>query len=554
MANPTLNPSPPIIEARGAASDNRPMRFRCNFRLILPSALIALALLTAGCATVRRDVPVVPSTAWEHPADTTLGREYGRELAAYPGQSGLYVLDDGREAFLARAALAESAERTLDLQYYYISEDATGDILLLRLLRAAQRGVRVRLLLDDLYAARGNFDIATLAAHPRIEVRLFNPFETRGSMGLGRLLEFLGNTARLNQRMHNKLWIADNAVAIAGGRNLGDQYFEAQPERNFADLDLLIAGPVVRELSRSFDDFWNSGRAIPAEAFLAEAPDAQTLARFETTLNERLAAFRDTEYARAVRETALARYARAGHFPLIPAPAEAYSDRPRVAPDPAAREPAGLVQLKVRPLIESAQREVVLISPYFVPSDRGIDMLGELVKKGVRVRVLTNSLASTDVMAVHAGYSRQRGKLLARGVEIHEFKPARDGDDKAHRAGLIGSSHASLHAKAVIIDRANVIVGSMNLDPRSRSLNTEVAVFAQSGVLGNQLGALFDQAVEPAHAFRVELAEASDENAPLVWTTEDAGKPERYTSEPLTGFWRRAAAAVLGLFAPDDML
>lgn len=539
-------PAPPM-----AACPPAPVR-RHTLLSLRSGVLIAAALLAAGCATIRRDVPVIPSFAWERPAETTLGREYARELSAHPGQSGFYVLDDGREAFLARAALAENAERTLDLQYYHLGEDATADILILRLIRAAQRGVRVRLLLDDLYAARRNFDIATLSTHPKIEVRLFNPFEIRGGMGIGRLLEFLGDSARLNRRMHNKLWIADNAIAITGGRNLGDQYFEALPDMNFADLDLLIAGPVVGELSRGFDDYWNSASAIPAQAFLPGPPAENAFAEFEATLIAQLQAFRDTPYAKAVRETALAGYARAGSFPLIPAHAEAFHDRPRIAGEPASSEPASLVQLKVRPLIETARREVVLISPYFIPSDRGVEMLGKLVQQGVQVRVLTNSLASTDVPAVHAGYARQRKKLLARGVEIYEFKPA-PVKPSAH-IGLIGSSRSSLHTKAVIVDRSTVVVGSMNLDPRSRSHNTEVAVFAQSAVLGERLGKLFDESVLPSHTFFVTLAVSGDEDSALLWTGEVDGKTVRYTSEPLAGFWRRAAAAVLGFFAPDDML
>lgn len=509
-------------------------------------------MATAGCTMIRRDVPVVASTAWDRPAETALGRAYARELDAHPGQSGFYVLDDGREAFLARAALAETAERTLDLQYYHAGEDATADILLLRLIRAAQRGVRVRLLLDDLYAARRRFDIATLASHPKIEVRLFNPFATRGTMGFGRVLEFLGNRARLNRRMHNKVWIADNAVAISGGRNLGDHYFDAQPDRNFADLDLLMAGPVVHELSRGFDDYWNSESAVPAEAFLAETPGADAFAQFELALIARLETFRETEYAKAVRETPLAGYVRTGNFPLIPAPARAYHDHPDVARSGAPEDPQGLVRTRVRPLIESAQREVILISPYFIPSDRGIETLGALVQRGVRVRVLTNSLASTDVPAVHSAYARQRGKLLSRGVELHEFRPSPS--VTAGRAALFGSSRASLHAKAVIVDRAQVSVGSMNLDPRSRTHNTEVAVFAQSAILGDRLGRLFDESVLPAHSFRVTLSVAGDAGSALVWTGEKDGKPERYGSEPLAGFWRRAAAAILGMFAPDDML
>ena len=354
--------------------------------------------------------------------------------------------------------------------------------------------------------------------------------------------------------MHNKLWIADNAVAVAGGRNLGDQYFEALPEHNFADLDLLIAGPVVGELSDSFDAYWNSAWATPAEAFLPATPDAAALTRFEATLEERIAAFRDTPYAKAARESTLAGHARAGQFPLTFAPAQAYADRPRATDAPGTRETTGLVQSKLRPLIEAARSEVALISPYFVPSDRGVEMLGQLVARGVRVRVLTNSLASTDVPAVHTGYARRREQLLARGVEIHEFRPQTGaGDDAAH-----GERHrdarGSLHAKAVVIDRAQIVVGSMNLDPRSRALNTEVAVFVQSTALGARLGVLFDEAVAPQRAFSVTLAEPGVAGSALVWTSVEDGRSVRYTQEPLAGFWRRFSSSVLGLFVDDDML
>lgn len=223
------------------------------------AACFAVVLLLAGCATFRIDVERVPSEAWPRPDETTLGRNLAERLAASPGQSGFRLLDSGFDAFAARAALAEAAERTLDLQYYIVREDMTTQLLLYEALRAADRGVRVRLLVDDMYAAGKDFDLATFSAHPNIEARIFNPFLARGPLGLSRLFEFIGSSARLNRRMHNKLWIADNAAAIVGGRNLGDEYFgahvDAHGEVNLTDLGVLALGPVVRETSKSFDEY-----------------------------------------------------------------------------------------------------------------------------------------------------------------------------------------------------------------------------------------------------------------------------------------------------------
>ncbi len=257
------------------------------------AAALCFATMVA-CTTPRLDVPRPLSEAWLHPEATALGREFGKELAGHPGQSGVFPLASGMEAFTIRASLAESAERTLDLQYYIVQQDTTTQLLLDRVLRAAQRGVRVRLLIDDLYALGRDFELATLAAHPNIEVRVFNPFLRRGGWGLSQLLEFLGDSRRLNRRMHNKLWIADNAAAVVGGRNLGDEYFDAHSEVTFTDLDILAAGPVVRDISRSFDEYWNSEWAVPVEAFVAAAPSAEQFATFERALEARLERFRDT--------------------------------------------------------------------------------------------------------------------------------------------------------------------------------------------------------------------------------------------------------------------
>lgn len=520
------------------------------------AACFAVVLLLAGCATFRTDVERVSSEAWPRPDETTLGRDAAKQLAASPGQSGFRLLDSGLHAFAARAALAEAAERTLDLQYFIVREGMTTQLLLYEALRAADRGVRVRLLVDGIgmYAVGKDFDLAAFSAHPSIEVRVFNAFLARGSLGLSRLFEFIGSSERLNRRMHNKLWIADNAAAIVGGRNLGDEYFDAHVdahgEVNFTDLDVLALGPVVREASKSFDEYWNSEWAVPIEAFVASPPGREQLGDFATALAQRVEQFRETEYARELHDPRFGRQLRRGEMPVVIAPAEVLYDNPAT---PAARgdeaQPS-LTALSVRTRIEGAEREVILISPYFIPSERDVAILTGLARRGVRVRVLTNSLASTDAPVVHTAYARFRARLVASGVEIYELHPL-PASGRAKRR--LNSSGASLHAKAIVVDRRRVVVGSMNLDPRSRLHNTEIAMLIESAELGERVAKLFEDGVDPADAFRVELAERDRPEAGLAWLVEEDGKPVRYTSEPAS-FWKRFAAGLLSLFAPEHML
>jgi putative cardiolipin synthase len=515
---------------------------------------LATGLLVMGCSTARVDVPRPLTQAIAHPEETLLGRSAAAQLAATPGQSGFNLLVSGQEAFLARAALAEAAERTLDLQYYIVAQDASATLLLYRALRAAQRGVRVRLLIDDIYAVGRDFDLAALATHPNVQIRVFNPFTYRGPFGLSRLFEWLGDSDRLNRRMHNKLWIADNAVAVIGGRNLGDAYFNVGTDNDFADLDVLAAGPVVQAMSNSFDAYWNSASATPVGAFLDTPLGAEHLEQALTRMAANAERFRASEYAQALRDSGIGPLLRAGRFPLVPASASVFDTG---VPAPAAKgatDAARPVAVAIRQLVEGAQHEAMLISPYFIPSARGVDFLCGLVKRGVHVRVLTNSLASTDVPVVHAGYARYRPGLLACGVALHEMRPraGQAGLSVRTRAGL--SSGASLHAKAVMVDGRSVLIGSMNLDPRSRQSNSEIAVLIESPILARQIGALFEEATAPEQAFGVELSEPGDANAPLVWRGSENGEPVRYQREPLASWWRRLVAGLLGVLAPEELL
>ena len=451
-----------------------------------------------------------------------------------------------------RADLADIAEHTLDLQYYALHEDTTTQLLVDRVVRAARRGVRVRLLVDDLFAVGNDLHLAELAAGPNIEVRVFNPFMRRGPFGVSRLFEFIGDTTRLNRRMHNKLWIADNAAAIIGGRNLGDAYFDIDTAFNFCDLDMLAVGPVVQELSRSFDKYWNSPWAVPISAFVAVTPDMQAFAEFERTLDLQVRSLRDTAYARALAQSDAGALLIAGEWPLTPAPAIALYDLPSDDGAGNGVEPAWPpVASGLRGIIEGAELEVVLISPYFIPSEQGIDVLSAAIARGVRVRILTNSLASTDMPVVHAGYARLRPRLLSAGVELYEMRP----DGVPHQRQLSPPSEASakLHTKAIVVDRRQVLVGSMNVDPRSRHINTEVAVLINSAVVGEELITIFDEAVQPTHAYRLTMTEDGSTGRAINWTAIEGGESVRHDTEPASA-WRQMQAEFLFMFTPDDLL
>jgi len=505
---------------------------------------LAVTLLSA-CSALHPEGPRVASHAYEHPEETSLGRSFAGQLGDAPNLSAFHLLVSGEEAFIVRAATAEAAQKTLDLQYYIVANDATATLLLYRALRAAERGVRVRVLVDDLGTHDRDDLLAKLDAHPNIEVRAYNPFSGRSLWMVSRALEYLGDSARLNRRMHNKLWIADNAVAVMGGRNLGDAYFSANQDADFADLDTFVAGPLVRDISRSFDAYWNSPSSIPINTFSATPPGAEQLAGIQAQLKARAEKFHDTDYAKSLRSNDLGRSLRAGQLALVTAPAAILHEEPGKISATGSEQ---AIVSALRSTILSAQREVLLISPYFIPSERGVSGLCSLAGKGIRVRILTNSLASTDVPIVHAGYARYRPRLLACGVEVYELRPA----TKAIRRGW--SSGASLHAKAVIVDRRMLIIGSMNLDPRSRNLNTEVAVRIDSPVLGEQLAALFGEAVAPDQAFRVELLESGNARAGLLWSGEEEGNAIHFESEPIASWWRRFLSNWLGDFAPEELL
>jgi cardiolipin synthase C len=468
-----------------------------------PRLLAVLAALTlAGCASLepRPELPVEAAVpvATGTPLDGTIAPAE----AMHPGESGFRLVNDGPEAFAIRARTALAAGRSLDVQTYIWNDDLTGGFLAYQLLAAADRGVKVRLLVDDMDARDKNYAFAALDAHPNIEVRMFNPFESRaGTVSFA--FETIGSFSRINHRMHNKTWIADNRIAIVGGRNLGDEYFGASEEVNFSDLDFSMVGPVVRDASKSFDKYWNSPLAYPMSLLSPENVTTAALDALRKRAAPKVAEARDSKLARELKADDAVQRLVAGDWPMQ------WSSRFRfVSDDPAKAQGKGEgiagseVLALLGPVVQQAKEKLTVISPYFVPGQGGTDLFVGVAKNGADVRILTNSLAANDVAMVYGGYSKWREPLLEGGVKLWELKPTRGGTVKS---SMFGSSGASLHTKALTVDGTRTFVGSYNLDPRSTSLNCEQGVFVDNPVIAAQLEAIFATESSAARAWQVTL-------------------------------------------------
>jgi putative cardiolipin synthase len=470
--------------------------------------------------------PRVESRVIEPSADTRLGRAFGSSISAHPGSSGIFPLADGHDAFAARALLAAAADRTIDIQYYIWHYDTSGALLFDALRQAAERGVRVRLLLDDNNTGGLEHVLAALDRQANIEVRLFNPFKRPGRL-LGYVLDF----ARVNRRMHNKSFTVDNQATIVGGRNVADEYFGAAGDRTFLDLDVLAIGPVVQEVSRDFDRYWASESAYPADQILPGIDD-EAISRVDAIAAATKRSAAALPYLRAVAGRPFIRDVTEGTLTLEWAKTRLLSDDPAKVLARAPQEALLWSQMKVA--LGPPRRSLDLVSAYFVPARTGGDALTELARQRVRVRVLTNALESTDMAVVHAGYAKHRRALLEAGVELFELKRA-FADENPRNHGLTGSSGSSLHAKTLSIDGERVFVGSFNFDPRSARLNTELGFVIESSVLAQAVAQAFAAEI-PARAYQVRLnAEGS-----LEWVEHVDGRPLVHTTEPGTHFWRRA--------------
>ncbi|NWK54939.1 phospholipase D family protein [Verrucomicrobiaceae bacterium N1E253] len=487
------------------------------------------------------DYPKTVSHAWQQPETSRVGGLFEREAAKHPGKSGFQVIPDNRRAFTDRVALAEFAEKTLDVQYYMWNNDTIGKTLAERVIASADRGVRVRFLVDDINLKRRDSLAAAMSAHPKIEVRLFNPALHREWKMLEAGLSF----KRMNKRMHNKVMIMDNACAIIGGRNIGDEYFGVHPEFNMRDLDIVAVGPIVRDISHSFDEFWNSVAAIPIEVLVDEPSDMEDFKRSLALLKKQVA---QADYPFSLDRDLKSLEANLSGISrnLIWARGEVFHDSFRSMKE-AGRGETVLEQLHRE--VSSAQREIFVESAYFVMRDPGVETAGSLEKRGVRIRVLTNSLASNDVIAAQAGYRKHSQALLACGVELYELRP----DAAVVKADVMGDrKHArtSLHTKALVIDGNRAFVGSYNLDPRSAEINSEIGLMVYSPVFAGKVRDYLNQGVKPENAYRVSLTKRGRQQ----WQTQVDGRVHTWSREPETNAWTRWKSKMFGWLPIESQL
>ncbi len=477
-------------------------------------------------------------TAATSPLQTALAAQAG----AHAGESGLVALHDGRDSFAARVLLADAAVRTLDVQYYIWRNDLSGIMLFEALRRAADRGVRVRLLLDDNNTAGLDGMLAALDSHRRIEIRLFNPFRQRRWRWLGLLTDF----SRLNRRMHNKSFTADAQATIVGGRNIGDEYFDAGKQALFVDLDVLGVGPVADAVEQDFERYWRSASAIPAASVLPAASE-DALANFAVAANARVQGQKAMAYLDSIRRSALVSDLVAGRQVLTWAPTRLLSDDPSKG---LAREKnPDLLALRLARTLGGVESELCVTSPYFVPTARGSAFFCGRAREGLRIFVLTNALEATDVLAVHAGYAKRRHKLLRAGVKLYELRRSSPARRRWWRGqGFHGSSASSLHAKTFSVDRRRLFIGSFNFDQRSVRLNTEMGFVIDSAPMASASADEFERSV-PEVAYEVRLR-----GHRLEWVERNEGVETLHRREPGSTFWQRAFVWVIAKLPVDWLL
>jgi len=494
-----------------------------------------LSLTLAACASLPSGFEQVPSHTWQQPDETRLGAFFDELAPADAALSGVRLLSDPREAFRARFGFAALAERSLDLQYYLWKGDTTGLLLLYRALQAADRGVRVRLLIDDIYHSGRDATYAAIDAHPEVEIRVFNPM---GNRGPGRTPSFVLNKGKLNYRMHNKIFLVDNAVAVLGGRNIGDDYFGIDPRLNFRDLDVIAVGPAAREAGAAFDLYWNSRAAVPITALLSEPVGDGELERLRTELEASLEDLGTLPYTVPLELEETREVLTALAAELVWAQAEVIVDSLDRFEGGSESEFERLTRAPRSPV----EREVVIQTAYLIPTREGIADAAKLTARGVRVRILTNSLLSNNHISVHAHYMKYRKRMLEAGVELHELRA--DAAMLEHFKEVdtrIAESHAGLHTKAFVVDGLVTIIGSYNMDPRSRIWNSEIGLRVHSEEFAARVLANMEKDFDPANSYRVTL----DEHGKLTWTAEGPAGPEVWSRDPGASWWQRVGARLI---------
>ncbi len=535
---------------------------------------VLLGILLTGCASLPDQVDRPVSTALANPAETRLGSLVAQRAATAGtrNDSGFALVGSADLAFTSRMTLIKAAQKTLDIQYYAIFQDDTTQRLFDAMREAASRGVRIRILLDDFNTSGKNAQVLKLAFEKNFEVRLFNPLPGGRQSLFFRIITNLKDVDGMQRRMHNKMFVADNAVAITGGRNLGETYFGQSKGTNFVDIDILAAGRIARDLSRSFDQYWNNPLAYPVQSLMTEKELADIKPKAEPNAPgspipavSPEASVPDASTSTAAATVTLPELADSTNLSLLTwtwAPSVLLVDKPsKIAADADATEEAGDTTVDgLLQLMAQAKTNLLIVSPYFVPGQRMMKEFDALRQRNIKVRVLTNSLASNDAPAAHVGYSRYRKDLLAMGVEIYEMRAEQDGSFSSFGSGSgsgsssnsgsgsTGNSRASLHSKVVVMDERLLVVGSMNLDLRSQLQNSEVAIVIRNSAISGEAIRLIEPTLQTG-AYKVELNDGQ-----LQWKAPPGAAFKDSNDEPDAGAGLKLLVHLIGPFAPDEML
>ncbi len=501
---------------------------------------LLVVVMLAGCASQPKGIGKPVSTALEDPRETQLGRQFLDLSQTHSGLAGFYLIQPGADGLAARVQIVRNAQRTLDLQYFIFRGDETGTLLREELRHAAGRGVRVRILVDDGDTMASDEQLLRLDGYPNMEVRVFNPFDYRGHNRVLRNLDLLFHKSRLDYRMHNKLLVSDDGVALIGGRNVGNQYFQLDPASQFADDDVFVGGPLVQSLSKSFDEFWNSDLVVPARALGQKPYHPPAVIPVVRGAGIDYQARIDTgePYASLI----------SGRQPLVWAPAKVIYDSPEKQFIEKRKQLGRLMSQAVEAEIADTRTELLLVSPYFVPSNRELELLEKAPDRGTSAKALTNSLESAPSLAAQSGYDKLRIRLLQAGVKLHETRAHLESTRGSGQTAQVSTyGNYSLHGKVYVFDRQRFFIGSWNYDQRSLRINTEIGLLIDSPELAGQMAKRIDAMMAPAAAYEVILENDPAGHARLAWVTEIDHEKVTLTKEPSRGWWQKDREKFLSL-------
>lgn len=503
------------------------------------ATVLLIGLVLTGCASVPLDTPKEASYAIADTSGTGEAKKTAEWMEGNEDKDGFYPLTKGFDAFGARLGLMSLAEVSIDAQYFMMKPDNAGLVFASKLLEAADRGVRVRFLLDDIFTTVDDADLAMLNNHPNIEMRIFNPISRKGIYAFN----YVGNFKLANRRMHNKSFTVDNQVSIVGGRNIADEYFQLETSGEFIDFDMLCVGPIVKQVSEEFDTYWNHALAVPMQELYTE-DDPEKIAEARATVTQEMTDAGDSIYAESISTPVIKQLAAQEVAPFV-AQANLIWDKPDKLLE-SVSDDQKIVAGDLREAFLSADSEIIIFTPYLIPRKGGMELIEELRAKDIRIVILTNSLATNNHTSVFSAYQKYRKGMLQAGVELYEARG--DAAKTVNADGDVELEQLTLHTKGVLIDRERIFAGSLNLDPRSIDINTEMGLLIDSPELTQLLVANVEQNI-PKIAYRLQL----DENDKITWHATIDGKEVVETKEPQTSGWQRFKAWFLRI-APENQL